>query len=515
MIVVPEWTKAGNKSLGRDPLGMQATSVRMYRTLVPGLTNVTNRLRYYSYYCWVVALFAQMRHADDIRQWRIFIRRAEALYALACEALKPNSSEKLAGIEWARKYWASFDGREVDLRPGTDSPGDAGQYLQAKGGNFGQFYVRSMLDVCLLHPFKRIPIISKDRGQALADAFAAAIGDAVARRLAQAIDRGTLSKADLLAIGEAVHPSAIHAGSTEMKLLRAFLWAEQPDASGDTTRRTSAWLLLDLAHRGVSIWDERAMRQALYQRVLPDGKAYPVHGHVIDRWRAYQANEMCHIALEAWLNRIAAALLSEPVPPAKLLTDIVASGLPAGVRRMPFAKWSLEVSVEAPALDEEFATKVWQALQRPDGETARKAEILLAAAKLLAILWGKWADGTDGVRDEVARFSVHGGSSLAGVLATLTQHKDSETASALAATIRRHIIEGHLAIAARKLATGTFTYRFLLEDGMLSDGWIAPYGYTNPRLGNLAQFLLDAKLVDANGTLTQTGIKYHHALKPA
>lgn len=322
MLVAPEWTKAGKESRGRDPLGIQATSVRMYRTLIPGLTNVTNRLRYYAYYCWVVALFAETRHADDLKQWRIFIRRAEALYALACEALRPGSTERLAGIDWARKYWTSFEEREIDLRPYTDGPGESGQYLQARGGNFGQFYVRSMLEVRLLHPFKRIPIVSADRGHALAEAFASAIGESVTRRLAQAIDRGTLSRSDLLAIGDAAHPSAIHGGSTEMRLLRDFLWAEEPDASGDTTRRTSTWLLLDLAKRGVPIDEERLVRQAFYQRTLPDGKPYPVRGQVIDRWRAYQANELCHIALEAWLNRIAAGLLTEPVAVGALLNDI-------------------------------------------------------------------------------------------------------------------------------------------------------------------------------------------------
>lgn len=515
MLVAPEWTKAGQESRGRDPLGIQATSVRMYRTLIPGLTNVTNRLRYYSYYCWVVALFAETRHADDLKQWRIFIRRAEALYALACEALRPGSTERLAGIDWARKYWASLDGgREIDLRPYTDSPGESGQYLQAKGGNFGQFYVRSMLEVRLLHPFKRIPIVSADRGHALAEAFVAAIGDSIARRLALAIDRGTLSRADLLAIGEAVHPSAIHGGSAEMRLLRDFLWAEQPDASGDTTRRTSTWLLLDLANRGVPINEEYLVRRAFYQRVLPDGKAYPARGHVIDRWRAYQANELCHIALEAWLNRIAAGLLTEPVALETLFDDIMASALPAAVQKAPFAKWAATACAQSPTIEEELGAALVQALQRPD-KSASKPEVLLSAAKLLAALWTRWADGANGVRDEVARFVVHGGGSLAGVLATLSEHKDSATSQALGSTLRRHIIEGHLSIAARKLATGKFTYRFLLEDGLLSEGWVAPYGYTNPRLGNLAQFLLDAKLVTADGALTPTGRRYHDAHQPA
>jgi hypothetical protein len=38
MELLPAWTTAGSWSLGRDPLGMQATSVRLYRNLVPGLT---------------------------------------------------------------------------------------------------------------------------------------------------------------------------------------------------------------------------------------------------------------------------------------------------------------------------------------------------------------------------------------------------------------------------------------------------------------------------------------------
>jgi hypothetical protein len=46
-MVSPMWTKPAVWSAGRGPLGMQATSVRLYRRLAPGLTNVTNRLRYF------------------------------------------------------------------------------------------------------------------------------------------------------------------------------------------------------------------------------------------------------------------------------------------------------------------------------------------------------------------------------------------------------------------------------------------------------------------------------------
>jgi hypothetical protein len=87
--LLPSWTKAGSWTLGRDPLAMQATSVRLYRDLVPGLTNVTNRLRYYSYYCWLIQHYEKKEHSDDEAKWRVFIRRAEALYALASNVVDP------------------------------------------------------------------------------------------------------------------------------------------------------------------------------------------------------------------------------------------------------------------------------------------------------------------------------------------------------------------------------------------------------------------------------------------
>lgn len=45
----PYWTKTGSWTMGLDPLGLQATSIRIYQSLVPNITNITNRLRYYAY----------------------------------------------------------------------------------------------------------------------------------------------------------------------------------------------------------------------------------------------------------------------------------------------------------------------------------------------------------------------------------------------------------------------------------------------------------------------------------
>jgi hypothetical protein len=48
-IAYPKWTDYQNKN-GLDPLGMQNTSVNLYQRLLPGISNVTLRIRYYGLY---------------------------------------------------------------------------------------------------------------------------------------------------------------------------------------------------------------------------------------------------------------------------------------------------------------------------------------------------------------------------------------------------------------------------------------------------------------------------------
>lgn len=189
--LMPNWTSGGAWTLGRDPLGIQATSVRMYRSLVPGLTNVTNRLRYYSFYCWVIERYEAIEHSGDVERWSRFIRRAEALFALGCNLADADEADGLAGNIWARKVVKGVPSGNFDIRPATDDYAGAGQYLGAKRGNFGQFYIASMTEEKFLAPSVTIPIVSAS-GRRAAAAFRDAVGDA-ADRLHAAIRDGAAS----------------------------------------------------------------------------------------------------------------------------------------------------------------------------------------------------------------------------------------------------------------------------------------------------------------------------------
>ena len=508
MELLPTWTKAGSWTLGRDPLGMQATSVRLYRSLVPGLTNVTNRLRYYSYYCWVVQHYEQVKHSGDEAKWRIFIRRAEALYALACDVADPAQSDGLAGGLWAGSFRQTLPVGTIDLRPHTDQPGAKGQYLKAKRGNFGQFYIASMTDVGLLARSKTIPIVSDGLGRDMAKAFSKSVGTKISL-IADAIKTAQITPAALHEIGEAAHPSSIPGDSQEMSLLRDYLLATNDIGGRGAARRSSAWLLLDLARRGVSVDDESGVRTAFYNRRLPDGSGYEVSGLTIERWKAFQANELCHIAFEAILNGLLRELEKyplglEPNLLVKNLLEPVLSRVRADGR--VWNDWASEIGAEFAGSEERLAKQILPALG--DLQQASSQDALSRALQLIGTLWHRWAGPDTSVRDLISGHADRGGRSLAGVLGTLDAKASNTVADAVTQTVRRHLIADHLTIAGRKLAaSGTFTYHFTLADGIISDGRLTTYAYTNPRLKNLARFLRDANLIEGT-TVTAAGARF-------
>ncbi|MDE0113268.1 MAG: hypothetical protein OXI87_03735 [Albidovulum sp.] len=58
VINCPEWTEH-LKENGLDPLGMQNGGISLYQTILPGIGNVTQRMRYYCSNAWLGRTYAQ------------------------------------------------------------------------------------------------------------------------------------------------------------------------------------------------------------------------------------------------------------------------------------------------------------------------------------------------------------------------------------------------------------------------------------------------------------------------
>src|SRR5690348_907982 len=107
---MPEWTELRQKS-GLDPLGMQAASVSLYQRLVPGISNVTLRIRYYGLYAWLCRTYAERIGDTSPETWKRTVRRTEALLALvAANAGGSNGNGGVAGVLWAGRRLGEHGG---------------------------------------------------------------------------------------------------------------------------------------------------------------------------------------------------------------------------------------------------------------------------------------------------------------------------------------------------------------------------------------------------------------------
>jgi hypothetical protein len=99
---------------------------------LPGISNVTLRMRSYGLYAWLCKKYAEHIGDTDPKTRQRFVRRAEALYALIAEC--QGSEAGVAGIQWAHETLSSH---ETDLNFAVASePGSSEYYLKQKWGAF-------------------------------------------------------------------------------------------------------------------------------------------------------------------------------------------------------------------------------------------------------------------------------------------------------------------------------------------------------------------------------------------
>ena len=504
---LPDWNKPGTFSAGRDPLGLQAASVRLYTDLLPGLTNVTNRLRYFSFYCWVVRQFELHLHTLDENQWSIFIRRAEAVYALACQIGDNANALGMAGSLWAAKHIDIDDA--FDFTQWTDGPGQDDQYLKASRGNFGQFYVASMQQMgMLIATRERIQAVTPAHGLELADAFGRACPDACERLLA-AIDTGRVSRDDCTAISNEAHPAYLGPDSEEARLLLRYLRGERADDPTAPARRATLWNVLNIVER-TGVEDAKGLRRELYVQDNIGSVAEESLAGNLTSWRAYFVNELCHIALELLLNaltyRINATAGSNPDT---LSREIASKALRTADAAKPLAEVADARRLGSLALEHETGVELAElagSAEEPDKKQLR------SAVDLLFSLWCRW--GADVPMERILADATTAGRSAAGIFRLLDAMSDRSTLDALAALIRRFIIGNHLLIAGEKLAGGTYTYRFIVDESGLVDGNPAEYTFTNPRIGNLITFAYDGGVLDEEGDVADAGKALLDAIQP-
>ena len=186
--VVPFWGKGKEAKMGLNQLGMRTLVESIFATLLPGMSNVTGRIRYYSFYCWLMQQFKEFGAGSDgvyhQEDFITFIRKAEYLLAVI-NYYTPNI-QGIPGNTYVINH-IDDDASIVDLSKGiiSETGEYRGSYWANKWGILGQYYLSSVIDLSLLGRLQADGDffgVTPDAdnlvsGEALADTFALGVGE--------------------------------------------------------------------------------------------------------------------------------------------------------------------------------------------------------------------------------------------------------------------------------------------------------------------------------------------------
>ena len=138
------WVQPPEPIRGQDHLGVQAPCIALYAQLLPGITNVTDRARYYTFHPWVLWSFEKRYENHSLDEFRRVLRRAECLFAL----IAIRHARALSDTDEGR-HGKAMIGRDKLLR--IDEASDfvldeyaalegPDRYFQNKLGALGQYY---------------------------------------------------------------------------------------------------------------------------------------------------------------------------------------------------------------------------------------------------------------------------------------------------------------------------------------------------------------------------------------
>jgi hypothetical protein len=493
---------------GLDQLGIELVSVNLYQAMLPGLTNVTERARYFAFYPWTIHRYAH--EGPRVRTkaaWRTWFRALDFAYAVACMAYEEERGENRAsavvGADRARTLVKNqLPSARIDLRApaAVDASGNvprSGAYFKNPEGGFGQYYKGPLRELGVVRPHESSTWpdvqLSTYAGRRLADtlerekAFSELEGLAIA---------GRARLSELSRLGKAVHPSAIAPESEEARLLRLLMFGDDPDLCRGQQpdhlqwRRTSLLLMLQFVRQAgaVPFPVDYKFRWACLGQCLPNGTPWIFPRSLaagVDAWAAYQRNDVLNYCLECLFYAVLRAIDQGPLRPVdvvgRLAEDAMAAVPAAGtLPRLPSLPRKVADWIAASRVSQHErkgapwgSVSTWALAGRL--ESAVNDDEISQVPAIAARLLGRLATERDAARShlfaaipQAVEMASHHEVHLQGWWDRIGRHAEEPTREFLAELLLEWVLYRHLRVATRKLANeGVSTFKYRPEEGRL------------------------------------------------
>lgn len=307
------WVKSAPTISGQDHLGTIAPAEAIYTTLLPGITNVTARARYYTFFPWFLREMERRGLGGTPEEVVGLLRRAECLFALAAirhaRVLDEDEASHGATMVGREKLRPAID--DVDSEVGhvmlaehADLESDR-RYFQNPLGGLGQYYFGPLREVGILGGDTRTRDLryTDERGRPLAEAFAERVD---ANQFFELLSSDVVDVAALDGLASFC-PCHLRGDSKERELLTELLLDPAGKLGEESEgRRATLALVLDLVERcGRSepsefefAWEFRA---TAYASSLATGEPWsmPEKLHATARtWALYGRHELLSIAFQ-------------------------------------------------------------------------------------------------------------------------------------------------------------------------------------------------------------------------
>lgn len=486
-------------SVGLNPLGYRTASEQIFTTILPGLNVVSQRIRYYSFYCWILKRYYEKNEEAKLSTYKRHIRMSE--YLLALIHAQSRNMEAIPGITWALSEVAKH--KDIySLKDGAEPNGVLmGGYWKNPYGAFGSYYAASLRELGLIQPLLKNPQMSNYTlkgndyisGEELAEVFEQSIGEVGKSIFEQCIADGMVTTDQLITLDAYFQTHYLRDTPERQLLTKLILQKDHPMTERHKALRkdTIRMLLLYIQDEKPESFTELDFARFVYSQ-FKEGKET---GVAATGWFSYYLNDSRQFeALNVFIQ---------------VLNKLKKSNSPGG--------WEIisDFSAKQGALvAEAFGAKnmlltdllnQWDDVIMPDGNMA----------KPFYRIFDDYVKNRDykRIKESLRQLYIGVVNDSMSAFDYLERYLQQPVSAFVAAFISDQIIYTHYAESMRKYSqNGVATQKLTIEQGQVR--WLGDFIATHsaPRVGTLMNFAKDLGLVKGT-SLTTIGINLLNELQ--
>ena len=475
---------------GRDPMGVQNSSIATYSCLLPGMTNLTGHIRYYSLYCWLLKEYDILGNKDqtNLHQYN-FIRRAELIMAFI---MKDQNTNSVVGANYVTKHICDIEKYGyVNIACGADYESKE-RYWTFRSGAFGQYYIGSLIHFGLVK-IKENRFCLLENGKKLATSFINSVDEKVRNLFLKCIHDGEISEVQINKLQQ-IGLNNIVVGNEEWRALNELL--TKVDSDGSPLRRQTVYLMLKDFEDGVSVSNYVKHRFEAYC----DNNIEAAFG-----WYFYYLCEILHYTIETIFCFVLHEIDELKNPPIEVLleksTDDVVSILVKEQSYVDIAQWT-------EYCDEDIVSQ-FAAIQNAM-KNLEYTKAMAMSLPLLLCLYNEYGKKKGIVDDFEKKYDLkrQRGILSKGLDNYVKCYLSLSPIEYISALIRQ-VMNEHTVVAIAKMGNSNVDLRkFLLEDGHAVLVEQRSPNLTSPRINSLHNFLTDLGYIANNNLLTNVAKQF-------